>query len=387
VRALTDPKQRRVDLDPPPPNLSPRSFADYEQAVEWSDQEYDNLLAATRAAAAAGMERLAWQLPIVHWRIRSRNQPVTGWLSAGRTGLASARRLGERAGEAELLACLGQAFTRTNRLAESQRSNEAALALRRELGDREGEALSLNALGLNHLHQRRLDAARDRFEHAIALFRDLGSPWEASALANLALVRYQAGHLDPATDEVRRALAAHRAHGDERGAGNALRILSEIQRERGEHEAAVRTAQEAVDLALRLRNRVAEGYWLITLGNAQQAVDRFDDALESYHRSAVLHRRLGDRRREALAWQGAGEVYARLERHDQAAAFFRRAAAVFGELGDAWQQALALAGLASAVGDDDPEQAHRHRAEALRLLEPLDDARAVATRRRIARPS
>jgi tetratricopeptide (TPR) repeat protein len=387
AQAVVAPRERRVTLDPPSQDVSPRAFADHDEAVDWSDQEHANLLAATHAAqaahAAGALERLAWQLPIVHWKIRSRNAPVSGWLDAGRTGLAVARRLGERAGEAELLECLGEAYTRLNRIADSRQSHEEALTLRRELGDREGEAISLNALGLSHMHARQLDAARHRFERAIGLFRDLGSPWEASALANLAFVRYQAGHLDPASADVRRALTAHRSRGHDFSVGNALSILAEIQRERGEHEAALRTAQEAVGLALRLRNRVAEGCWLITLGNAQQAAGLIDDALESYHRSAVLHRRLRDRSREAEAWQGAGEVYARLEQPGRAAAFYRRAAAVYHELGDSWGEAVALDGLAAALEGENPGQARTHRAEALRLLAAFDDLRAAGVRGRI----
>ncbi|WP_240813128.1 hypothetical protein [Streptomyces sp. DASNCL29] len=107
----------------------------------------------------------------------------------------------------------------------------------------------------------------------------------------------------------------------------------------------------------------------------------------SYQRAAVLHRQLGDRSREARAWNAAGEAYGRLGRFDEAAAFHRRAAAAHRELDDHWQLALALDGLASALRgsgvNGSEEEARRHWEEASRTLAVFDDARAVELRSRI----
>jgi hypothetical protein len=105
--------------------------------------------------------------------------------------------------------------------------------------------------------------------------------------------------------------------------------------------------------------------------------------MESYQRSAVLHRRLGDRSREAMAWQGAGEVYGRLGRDEDAAAFHRRAAAVHRELGDGWHEALALDGLAAALHGEDPERARERWREVLRLVADFGDGRAAELRTRV----
>jgi tetratricopeptide (TPR) repeat protein len=142
-------------------------------------------------------------------------------------------------------------------------------------------------------------------------------------------------------------------------------------------------AHEALDIALELRDRVMEGYWLLYVGDAQQALGRCSEALTSYQRSATIHRRLGDRSREALAWCGAGRTYQRLERTGEAADFFRRAAAVHQDLGDSWHRALALDGLAMSLFAEDAAAARRHWGEALRLLADYGDARAVKLRERI----
>ncbi|MFF3753383.1 tetratricopeptide repeat protein [Streptomyces sp. NPDC002018] len=138
-----------------------------------------------------------------------------------------------------------------------------------------------------------------------------------------------------------------------------------------------------MDIALTLRDHRLEGYWLLTLGDAQQANGEPAEALASYQRSAALHRRLGNRSREAMAWNSTADAYRRLGRHEEAAQFHRRAAAVHHELGDTWDEAMALDGLAEALAAEEPQAALGHWADALRLLAGYDDPRAVAARERM----
>ncbi|MFC3994863.1 tetratricopeptide repeat protein [Nocardiopsis sediminis] len=191
------------------------------------------------------------------------------------------------------------------------------------------------------------------------------------------------GRLPQAHEEIRRSLADHRRQDEPASVGNALQILSAVLLDLGEADDALLAATEAVKIAEDLRDKLVEGYWLLWLGNAQQALGRFGDALTSYQRSATLHRRLGHRSREALAWHGAGETYRHMGRPAEAADFHRRAAAVHGELGDSWNKAISLDGLAEALSDERPDEARRHWTEALRLLADFGDPRAVRTREHI----
>ncbi|WP_314178034.1 ATP-binding protein [Streptomyces winkii] len=369
--------EEHLPSQPPAEGVTPVSFADYDQAVDWAEREHAAFLPAVRAAAKAGLDVHAWQLAAVLWNAKAPSALTTDWMPMGQTGLAAARRLGDRPAQARLLASLGFGYTKLNRAAEALESHEEALSIRRETGDRAGEAASLNALGLVHLRKRELRRAETRLEEASALFVELGEARRQTvALANLAQVRFQAGELERAAEDIEQALAAHRRRNDARSTGNALWILSGILLDRGEPRDALNTAEEAVKIALDLRSHVAEGCWLIALGDAQRALGEHGDALTSYNRSAMLHRRLLDRSREALAWHGAGETYRRLGRDEEAAGFHRRAAAAHRELGDAWSEAVALDGLARALHGEDVEASRGHWTECLRLLAGYDDARA-----------
>jgi hypothetical protein len=97
----------------------------------------------------------------------------------------------------------------------------------------------------------------------------------------------------------------------------------------------------------------------------------------------MLHRRLGDRSREALAWRGTGQTYAAMDREDEAAAFHQQAIAVHRDLGDTWELAVESDHLAACLQATDPDAARALRAEALAHLTEYTDPRATALRTRI----
>jgi tetratricopeptide (TPR) repeat protein len=384
AQRLIAPASPRPPLDGAPADgVTPLSFPDRHAALDFCELEQRNIPAAARAAAAArdGLDAHAWRLCVAGWAVWRRTAPAGEWVAAARDGLTAARRLGDRAAEAWVLACLGEAMEST----ESREHHREALRLWRALGDRLGEARSVNALGRLDLLRRRLDPARERFAEALAAFRELGHRHgEAAALTGLAGAHHAAGRLREAEEPLAAALAAYRTLDDPGGEAYAMGLLGGIR----SGVEGLNAARQAVELALTLRDRALEARLLLELGAAQTAGGAPGEALASYQRSAALHRRLGDRGGEALAWHGTGETYRRMGRSEEAAAFHGQAAAVHRELGGGWHwhEAVALAGLAEALDASAPDRAARHRAEALRLIAPYDDPgdrRAHALRQRL----
>ncbi|WTR19094.1 tetratricopeptide repeat protein [Streptomyces sp. NBC_00138] len=380
------PAEEHLPLPDPGPDTRPLTFTDYDTAVDWTEREHTNALHAVRAAAAAGLDHLTWQLATVLWNALPPSAPVTDWIDSGLTGLEAAERAGEQSAQLLLLTFLGMGYRGANRHDDALDCLNRALEISRASGNRLEEAHALNLIGLTHLRTRQLDDATHDFVEALDLFRQLGSAhWAATALTNLAGAHLSAGHLTEAAAVIQQALAAHRSLHDRSGEGEILFLAAELHREQAEIEEALRCAHEALDIALALRNHRLEGFWLITLGNAQQAAGQYGDALTSYQRSAMLHRRLGDHSREALAWRGTGQTYLHLNRAQEAADFHRQAATAHHHLGDTWQHALELDCLATALHPTDPTTAHHHWTQALTHLTEYDDPRATQTRDRIAR--
>jgi tetratricopeptide (TPR) repeat protein len=385
AQSLLNPGEAHVPLGERDHGVEPLRFTAYDDALHWYETERANFVTATRAAAANGLHDIAWRLAVVLRAMYMRFNPFEDWIVTSTIGLESARRLGDRAAEAELLESLGMAYTQSHRLREGLRFHTAALDIRRELEDRRAETLSLNAIGLIHLRNRDLAAASAMFDACVTIFRDLGDAyWEAVAAVNLAEIRAERGMFAEARPLVRHALGVFREHGEKGGEGNALRVLSMIDRGLGDVDAALDHARQAVAIARERHNPMWEGYWLIELGTVQRARGVAADALVAFQRAAQLHRELGDLTREARAWNGAGEVYRDMGRPADAIDFHRRAAAVHRELDDRWHLAVALHGLALAQGlAGEARAAEETRRQALDALADFDDPVARAMRSRL----
>ena len=374
-------------LGVPVEGIRPMRFSNYQDALHWYVQERPNLLASARVAENAGFDQVAWQLPAVLRNVHATRNDFAEWLAMGQIGLQAARRLGDRVAQGELLDSLGMACRQSYRLAQGLAYFQEAVAIQRELGDREKEGRALNGMGLVFFECRRLDEAAACFEKALSAFREVGTGTigEAYELLNLAEVNYELGRLDEAEIGASQALTMHQQSQELTGQWDSLRLLSAVQRERGELHEALRSAQSVVDAAVDHRDCMWEGWLLLELGKAQQANSQLPNALMSYQRASVVQRQLGDRRREALAWNGAGEVYRQLGRFEEAAHFHQMAAAAHRELDDSWHLAVALDGLADALHHaGEEEAAQRHWAEALQLLATFNDPRATAMRARIS---
>ncbi|MGH3623613.1 MAG: ATP-binding protein [Sciscionella sp.] len=385
AQALISPLEPRVALDPPEQDVTPLSFTNVGEATRWYEAERANLVAATHAAADVGQYQTAWQLPVVLRSIYMRHNPFDDWLTTARIGLDAARRLNDRAAEAELLESLAIACVQSQRLEQGFEYYHSALATRRALDDSFGAALALNGIGLLHLRQRALINAISDFEQSRAIFSNLDIPyWDAVLLSNLAKANFELGNLSEASDFVNHALPILHDHDDRGIEGNALHMLSMIQRELGRQDEALTYIHQALTIARERGNRLWEGYWLLEFGRVQRALEQPVEALVSYQRAAVLQRQLGDRSREAQALDGTGETYRELGRLDEAVNFHRFAVMTHRELGDRWQLAVSLDNLATVLRQlGNAEESRQHWQEALSILTDFNDPKATHMNLRI----
>ena len=143
------------------PDHPPLAFAAVEEALAWYDDERGNIVAATRQAAAAGLHEIAWRLPPTLFPLFNRRSNWADCVTAHRIAADSARKAGDRLGEAWALSKLGFALARL-RDPEAFGHLEQALAIRQELGDTQGEAQTAHRArrGLLSMHGPGADALR-----------------------------------------------------------------------------------------------------------------------------------------------------------------------------------------------------------------------------------
>jgi DNA-binding SARP family transcriptional activator len=272
---IISPQHVRVPLELPPRPVRPLEFSSLESSLAWCERERAGLAAATRLAAESGLHETAWKLAAAAMSFFYRRSHWADWVTTHQVGLASARRVGDRRGEAWMLNNLGMAYG-VQRLGESVACFEQALALCREIGDSRGEARAANNVANAYFDLRRFDQALAMAEEALVVQR-----------------------------------SARRRYGE----GLALGIIGGACRELGRHTEAIDRLQQALDIFRELDDRDSEADSLSDLGDAYLGLDRVGDAVSCYQQSLAIQRDIGDRhgqattlRRLARASQRCGDT-------------------------------------------------------------------------------
>ena len=285
---------KRVDADP-----APLTFTTAGDALSWYDGERVNLVAATRQASEYGLHDVAWRLPAPLFVVfQSRNNWVD-CISTHRVALDSARRLGNRQGEAWILNNLGYALGITGD-SDSIGCLEQALSIRREIGDRIGEAQAANNLA---------DA-----------YRALGRRQEALELLH-------------------RALDLDREVGYRLGEGVVLVNLGDVLLGLDRADAAIGYLQQARRTFAEIDHADGTGYALYWLGQCYASLGRDAEVLDCLEQALASHQVAGNRYRQAVTLKFLGQIQARGGLIAEARGSWARAAAIFDDLADSAQAA------------------------------------------------
>jgi tetratricopeptide (TPR) repeat protein len=394
------------------------------QALAWLEAERANLHAAAGYAAATGRPGHAIIIPAAisgflltrgHW-----DQSAALHQSA----LATARQVGDRAGQAGALNELGLLQWDTGDYpADAAASCQQALDLYRGLGDRLGQASALDNLGRVQRDTGEYPAAAASHQQALELYRDLGhQAGQALALTNLGNVQARTGDYLAATASHQQALAIFRDIGHRLGQALAINNLGRVHRLTGDYPAAAASYQQALELYRDLGHRQGRaqsinnlgwvhrltGDYLAATASLTQALDLFRDigyrqgqalaigslgvvqrltgdypaAAASQQQALELYRDLGHRQGQAMATGNLGIVQSLTGDYPAAAASLTEALDIYGEIGDRGGQAEVLNDLGEVLSrSGDSRQARDHHARALAIAReisaPLEEARAL----------
>jgi DNA-binding SARP family transcriptional activator len=293
------PHRYQVPLEAGQADYPVLSLSGVEEALGWYDSERINVVAATRQAAACGLHDIAWRLPAPLISMFNRRGNWADCIATHRVALESARRAGNRQGEAWVLNNLGQALGFTH-MHEAIELLERSFAIRSEIGDRLGAAQAAN---------------------------------------NLSDAYVVLGRTDEALELLRRALDLNREVGYRYGEGVVLNNL-------GEAFLDLERPLEAIDYLLQARSVFAEiefpygvGYALHNLGRAQLSLGHDAEALDCLQQALVMHQTAGDRHRQAFTLRFLGHAQNHNGLVAEANESWRQAAAIFDDLGDSAQAA------------------------------------------------
>jgi tetratricopeptide (TPR) repeat protein len=333
-----------------PGTAVPGQFTGRDDAMAWLDTERISLTAAVSMAAETGRKQEAVYLSLLlaeHLKWRRR---FDDWLAVTAIGLAAARHLGYRHGEAMALNNLGNALQQMRRLGEAVTACQDAAAIYRETGDRHGEGGALSNLGIALQKLRRFGEAVTACQDAAAIYRETGDRHgEAVALTVLGLALREVRRFDEAVTACRKAATIYRETGDRHGEGGALSNLGIALQKLRRFGEAVTACQDAAAIYRETGDRHGEAITLTNLGNTLTQMRRFEEAITVHQGAADIFRETQDRHGEAAALANLGSALLEGSQFADAVTACRTAAAICQETGDRHGEAVALNNLGIAL--------------------------------------
>ncbi|MCC3763993.1 tetratricopeptide repeat protein [Glycomyces sp. TRM65418] len=289
-----------VGLETPRTEVAPLAFADAPSALRWFETEQDNLIAAVSAAASTGLDRHCWQLVHLLWVHLDRCRAWPEIASLGATGLAAARRTGDRYAEAEMLS-MGASLRHLGRFDEAIDTQRRALRLYRDMELRSDQASVLNNLGMIFRSMGRHEDAIDYLRRCVALDEEADEPGDlAVSLLNLAQAYIEAGRAAEAIETAERSLELLRGLSHRRGQGRAMDTIGRAHGQLGDHGAAASWLRRASDVFADIGDRWYQSGSLTSLGRELRAHGSADEAAEVLERALELATAVGDPRAEEI---------------------------------------------------------------------------------------
>jgi tetratricopeptide (TPR) repeat protein len=262
-------------------------LADRVQALAWLEAEHRVLLAMTAAAAKAGLDAHAWELPALLSQHFARRGYFPDWAESQRTALAAATRLDDAAAQARAHRALGDALVQLESVTQARAHLRRALTLYRHLGDefgqavvhcsfsrlfelladpaaslrhrrsalrlfeacghRAGQARALNGMGWDSALLGRISRGLSYCEQALELNREVGDRFgEASTLDSIGYCWHLAGRPDKAISHYEQALEAFADTSDRYSLARTLDRLADARRAIGSHEDAHKAWRQAI---------------------------------------------------------------------------------------------------------------------------------------------
>ncbi|AWZ13933.1 hypothetical protein DRB96_18380 [Streptomyces sp. ICC1] len=271
------------------------------EPVAWLGAERDALVATVRQAARAD-PYACWELAAGAEYLFDLRSDLAGWQAVQEAGLAAARGVGDRTGEAVLLVGLGRLRTCREERGPARAMLGAGEALFEELGDAHGAAYAGWLLSYLDRIQGRLDEAARRCRRIAPVFEAAGDRYgQAHALRGIGQVLLARGETGRALEVLREALAVSVSGGAAWPRMCMLRWVADAHRLLGRLDEAEAGFGEV--LAFTVGSGDLAGQSAARIGLGKIAQDRGDTAGALRHLRAAdaLGRRSGQSLVRALA--------------------------------------------------------------------------------------
>ncbi|MEU0529229.1 tetratricopeptide repeat protein [Amycolatopsis tolypomycina] len=241
---LTPARDHHIRLDPPPPGVTPLSFATSTEAYSWCAAELACITPIAQLALEAGLLFEAWRLPVDLFDYHILGRPWQVWITSYEVALTAAHAAGNDHHIAEAAVNLAEAYRRQGDLDRATALDRMAVdAIERSRRPHSRLGWAYAGLGNTAHAQQRYPEAVEHLRTAVAVHRQVGSRiGEMAAQVHLGRAYRAVGDRDRAIEHGMIALEAFRADDDRHGIAFALVPLARTCRAFGELQEALEYA-------------------------------------------------------------------------------------------------------------------------------------------------
>lgn len=291
---MISPHRTHLALDQVDTGIAPLAFDSYSPALAWLDAEHANLISAVEEASRHGEHEIAWKLAFALWDLFNLRGRLSDWLAVHKTGLASARTLGDANGEKYMLGNLAANYVYAGLPAEALTCMRDLLAIVRAAGDATGTATALVNLGVTLTELGQADEATAALEEALGLFRAAGQrKGEAFASCGLAAIYALCRRFDDAIRCYQHGLLILREVNDLASLSETVVDIGSVRLTQGQLEDAATRATEAVQLSRQCGSQRNEARALAILGHVHRQHEDLDQARDCWRNAGAMFAELG----------------------------------------------------------------------------------------------
>lgn len=277
-------------------------LANSGDATRWFDIERINLLAAVRHAAGRRDPRHSYLLPLamgMYFEVSHRWEDA---LTAGKIGLAAARKKDDRTQEMRILNLLGAA---TNMNQGDPDEATSYFRQMHELAISEGDeylaGLSVSNLAMLLLNENRHEESIEAGDRALKFISRKDDPWNrANTRNNLCLCSLRMGHAEAALSHGQAALDVFIELNDENRQAKAFENIGRAYLGLSLYDKARASLQRSLEMARQTNSGRGIAVALASLGDLDQALDCPHEAIRFWEEALALSDKLRDHEAERL---------------------------------------------------------------------------------------
>jgi tetratricopeptide (TPR) repeat protein len=277
-----------------PCESEPARIESRDTALAWLYAEETNLEHVIRAAAEAGLHETAWQTSTYlddHFYESGR---FTASIRVSRMGAESARNIGDRSAEGQILCSLGWGYVGLAHLDTAESCMREAVALCEEASSENSKANALTGLGKVLVDQGKYADAFDSHGAALTIYQRLGKRrGVGSTHNNIGAVHFEMKRYDLALASYLRALEIlDSPESDSYALVLVLGNIAEVHYLTGHYDAALSYEARRLALARQYGHTQQEAQSLLATGDELSALGRSAEARTAWTEAVALYEQL-----------------------------------------------------------------------------------------------